>query len=74
MYSRRPPSDRQLVPPKYKVHRCILINDYSEFLIHVVEFQTTIAQKQCLVLLVSLFFRNRISLIGSSSTSVAHTS
>lgn len=25
------------------IHRCMLINDYSEFLIHVVEFQTTIA-------------------------------
>jgi hypothetical protein len=44
MISERPSRDRQLVPPKYIVHRYMLINDYSEFLIHAVEFQTTIAQ------------------------------
>ena len=39
-------NDRHLIDGQYlpnvKVHRCVLINDYSEFLIHVVEFQTTI--------------------------------
>jgi hypothetical protein len=37
-----PAHDEQLVHLKDIVHRDILIHDYSTFLLHVVEFQTTI--------------------------------
>jgi len=51
------------------VHRCILISDYSEFLIHKAELQALILILPWL--LVSSTLRYCISLIGSSSTSVA---
>lgn len=73
MISERPPLDRRLVPPKYKISplrtnqrllgipdSCSRVSDYNRPI-------------QCLILLVSSFFRDSISLVGSSSTSVAHT-
>jgi len=50
------PSDRQLVHPEYKLHRCVMINDYSKFLLHVVEFQTTIRLKKKLTFFNDLLF------------------
>jgi len=40
------PSDRRLVHHELKLHRCgIMINDYSEFLLHAAELQATIRLK-----------------------------
>jgi hypothetical protein len=39
----------QLVHLKYNLHRDMLIHDYSEFLLHVAEFQTTIRTEQLLM-------------------------
>ena len=41
-----PSRDVQLVHLKYNLHRDILIHDYSEFLLQVAEFQTTIRTEQ----------------------------
>lgn len=37
--------DVQLVHQAYKIHRAMLIHDYSEFLLHAGEFQPTIRTK-----------------------------
>ena len=39
------PSDRRLVHSRSILHRCVVINDYSKFLLHVTEFQVTIWTK-----------------------------
>lgn len=45
-----PSRDVQLVHLKYILHRGVLIHDYSEFLLHAVEFQTAIRTEQPLVI------------------------
>ena len=41
-----PSRDVQLVHLKYNLRRGMLIHDYSEFLLHVTEFQVTIRTEQ----------------------------